>query len=96
MGLYQQGIGRECVVADADVMERLVSPGIALVKGNRVAEAYVPLAEAARLLRERGAAAVVLGCTEIPLGIAAGPELDFPVVDTVAALAQAAIRFIRG
>jgi aspartate racemase len=78
------------------MMERLVSPGIALVKGNRVAEAYVPLAEAARLLRERGAAAVVLGCTEIPLGIAAGAELEFPVVDTVAALAQAAIRFIRG
>jgi aspartate racemase len=56
-----------------------------------VAEAYAPLAEVARHLHAQGAVAVVLGCTEIPLGIAAGPALPFPVVDTVAALARAAI-----
>jgi aspartate racemase len=38
---------------------------------------------------------VVLGCTEIPLGIAAGPALPFPVVDTVAALARAALAWWR-
>ena len=47
--------------------------------------------ELARRLNAEGAAAVVLGCTEIPLGVAAGPALGFPVVDTVAALARAAI-----
>ena len=52
---------------------------------------YAPLAEVARLLHAQGADAVVLGCTEIPLGVAAGPPLGFPVVDTVAALARAAI-----
>jgi aspartate racemase len=77
-------------------MEQLVTPGITLVKANRVADAYAPLAEAAHRLRARGAAAVVLGCTEIPLGIAAGPPLGLPVVDTVAALARAAIRHVRG
>ena len=96
MGLYQQGLDRACLLPDADTMEQLVTPGIALVKANRVAEAYAPLAKAAHGLRERGAAAVVLGCTEIPLGIAAGPPLGFPVVDTVAALARAAIRYVRG
>ncbi|HZH46555.1 MAG TPA: amino acid racemase [Roseococcus sp.] len=96
MGLYQRGLQRECLLPDAATMERLVTPGIALVKANRVAEAHAPLAQAARRLRERGAAAVVLGCTEIPLGIAAGPPLGFPVVDTVAALARAAIRHVRG
>lgn len=96
MGLYQDGLRRECLVPDAETMEGLVTPGIALVKANRVAEAYAPLAEAALRLRARGAAAVVLGCTEIPLGIAAGKPLDFPVVDTVAALARAAIRHVRG
>jgi aspartate racemase len=95
MELYQQGIGRECIVADADMMKRLVSPGIALVKANRVQDAYAPLAEAAGQLRAKGARAVVLGCTEIPLGISAGPRLDFPVIDTVAALALASLRFIR-
>jgi aspartate racemase len=37
----------------------------------------------------------VLGCTEIPLGIAAGPAPSFPVVDTIDALARAAIAWAR-
>ncbi|MBP0495966.1 aspartate/glutamate racemase family protein [Pararoseomonas indoligenes] len=96
MGLYQQGLegdGWAVSVPTEEEMARLVSPGIALVKANRVAESYAPLAEAARALAERGARAVVLGCTEIPLGIAAGPALPFPVVDTIEALALAAIRW---
>ena len=54
-------------------MNHLVSPAIALVKANRVADAYAPLAEVVRSLTRRGVASVVLGCTEIPLGIQAGP-----------------------
>lgn len=94
MRLYQERLeprGWTCLVPDQAEMARLVSPGIALVKANRVAEAYPPLAEAARLLVARGARAVVLGCTEIPLGIAAGPALPFPVCDTIDGLARAAI-----
>lgn len=94
MRLYQQRFearGYACLVPDAAAMERLVSPAIALVKANRVAEALAPLAEAAADLAARGARAVVLGCTEIPLGIAAGPALPFPVVDSIDALARAAI-----
>ncbi|KAA2211860.1 cysteate racemase [Teichococcus oryzae] len=98
MRLYQERLdqrGYECIVPDPAEMEALVSPGIALVKANRVAEAYAPLAEAARNLRNRGAAAVVLGCTEIPLGIQAGPqaEIGLPLVDTIDALALAALRW---
>ena len=98
MGLYQQRLGArglECLLPDEATMQRLVSPAIALVKGNRVAEAYAPLAEAAASLMQRGARAVVLGCTEIPLGISAGPALPFPVVDTIDTLAQAAIAWAR-
>ncbi|MFC7473661.1 aspartate/glutamate racemase family protein [Dankookia sp. GCM10030260] len=94
MRLYQErleGAGWDCLVPDAAEMDRLVSPAIALVKANRVADAYPPLAEVARGLAARGARAVVLGCTEIPLGIAAGPELPFPVIDTIDALARASI-----
>ena len=73
-------------------------PAIAQVKANRVAEAYAPLAEVVNSLAARGAAAVVLGCTEIPLGIQAGPQerLRVPVVDTIDALARAAIAWARG
>ncbi len=94
MRLYQERLdarGWECLTPDAAEMDLLVSPGIARVKANDPAGAYAPLAEAARLLVARGARAVVLGCTEIPLGIAAGPALPFPVCDTIDGLARAAI-----
>ncbi len=98
MRLYQQRLdqrGYSCLVPDEAMMQRLVTPAIALVKANRVAEAYAPLAEVAGMLIRRGARAVVLGCTEIPLGIAAGPALPFPVVDTIDALARAALAWAR-
>jgi aspartate racemase len=98
MGLYQDGLrdgGWQVSVPTEEEMARLVSPGIALVKANRVSESHALLAEAARLLAGRGARAVVLGCTEIPLGIAAGLALPFPVIDTIEALALAAIRWAR-
>ena len=100
MRLYQQrlsGQGWDCLVPSQDQMDRLVSPAIALVKANRVQEAFAPLAEVVNALASRGASAVVLGCTEIPLGILAGPaeRLTVPVVDTIDALARAAIAWAR-
>ena len=91
MRLYEDRLGVECLTPDAALMASHVMPAVALVKANRIAEAYAPLAEVAFHLHARGADAVLLGCTEIPLGMAAGPGLGFPVVDTVAALARAAI-----
>jgi aspartate racemase len=99
MRLYQARLadrGYECLVPTEAEMDSLVTPAIALVKANQVASAYAPLAEAASRLVARGARAVVLGCTEIPLGIAAGPSLPFPVCDTLDALARAAIGWARG
>jgi aspartate racemase len=96
MRLYQdrlESLGWSCIEPDTSQMQNLVLPAIALVKLNRLQEAYAPLAEVVNSLAARGAASVVLGCTEIPLGIQAGPSeaLDVPVVDTVDALARAAI-----
>ena len=99
MRLYQDRLearGWTCLMPGDETMRRLVSPAIAAVKANRVAEGYAPLAEAARALHARGARAVVLGCTEIPLAMAAGPALSFPICDTVDALARAAITWARG
>lgn len=100
MNLYQDRLGTQgwdCLIPPPEQMQRLVSPAIALVKANRVQDAYEPLAEAARDLAARGARAVVLGCTEIPLGLAAGPNdaLGAPVIDTIDALARAAIGWAR-
>jgi aspartate racemase len=98
MRLYQdrlEGRGYDCLVPSAEEMDRVVMPAIDAVKANRVASAYAPLAEVAMALTARGARAVVLGCTEIPLGIAAGPALPFPVADTIDALARAAIAWAK-
>ena len=96
MRLYQDRLeqqGWSCIVPEEAEMQAFVTPAIASVKANRVAEAYPPLAEVVTRLKARGAAAVVLGCTEIPLGIQAGPAdtLGIPLVDTIDALALAAI-----
>jgi aspartate racemase len=101
MRLYQDRLqtqGWNCIIPPPEEMALLVTPAIAEVKANRVAEAYAPLAEVVNRLAARGAAAVVLGCTEIPLGIQAGPQeaLNVPVIDTIDALAQAAIAWARG
>ena len=98
MQLYQHRLGAHgwnSIIPDQDQMDHLVSPAIALVKANRPADAYAPLSAVVRSLIQRGAASVVLGCTEIPLGIQAGPTLDVPVVDTIDALARAAIAWVK-
>src|SRR5271165_256257 len=100
MRLYQDRLGRlgwDCLVPSEDDMQRLVGPAIAAVKANRPSEAYAPLAEVAGSLARRGARAVVLGCTEIPLGIQAGPWQTLPVtlIDTIDALAHASIAWAR-
>lgn len=100
MRLYQDRLeqqGWRCITPTDEEMASLVSPAIAEVKANRVGEAYASLAEAVQRLASKGAKAVVLGCTEIPLGIQAGPYamLPVPLIDTIDALALAAIRWAR-
>jgi aspartate racemase len=98
MRLYQDRLGTlgwNCIVPEPEEMARLVSPAIARVKANQVEAAYAPLADVARRLAARGAACVVLGCTEIPIGLQAGPPVHVPLVDTIDALARAAIAWAR-
>ena len=100
MRIYQDRLdsqGWECLVPDDGELTASVTPAIAAVKANRVADAYAPLAAVAQSLARRGAQAVVLGCTEIPLGIKAGPweSLGVPLIDTIDTLARAAIAWAR-
>lgn len=99
--IYQDRLSRlgwDCLIPDAAQMTEQIAPAIALVKANRVQEAYEPLRAVVNSLAARGARAVVLGCTEIPLAMLAGPAggLDAPVIDTIDSLARAAIRWAKG
>ncbi len=96
MRLFQDHLGRDgwnTIEPTRAQMQRLVSPAIAAVKANQPAQAYRSLVEVANDLANRGAVAVILGCTEIPLGIKAGPAeaLQVPPIDTIDSLARAAI-----
>ena len=99
MRLYQdrlEALGYRCITPDQTRMDRDVTPAIGLVKANRVTEAYTPTITAAQDLMARGAAAVVLGCTELPLAAQAGPPAAFPMADSIDSLARAAIAWARG
>lgn len=96
--LYQQlleGQGYTCLVPDEAAMAAHVTPAIARVKANDIEAARTPLAMVAEALAARGAQAVVLGCTEIPLALR-GTALPVPAIDTVDALARAALSWWRG
>lgn len=96
--LYQERLearGYECLLPTDEEIAALCMPAIALVKENRVAESYAPAATCVERLVARGAEAVMLGCTELPLAIPPGARAAFgvPMSDSIDALARAAIRW---
>jgi aspartate racemase len=101
LGLYQTRLaarGYACLTPDEGQMREAVSPAIARIKANDLAGAALPLLSVAQSLAGRGAAAIVLGCTEIPLALR-GKEAaasGLVLIDTIDALALAALAFARG
>lgn len=95
LGLYQAPLrqrGFEVLVPDEAGVAQCVA-SIAAVKGNRPGEAFEPAAQCIRALVARGAEAVVLGCTELPLAVPHERRHAFGVVltDSIDALAKAAL-----
>ena len=89
--------GFACATPTDPEMRDLVMPGIARVKAGAVAEGGQLLERAVGALLERGAGAVVLGCTEVPVAL---DRIDSPLrakcVDATAALAAACVAWWRG
>lgn len=72
MGMYRKTLGNmgfNVVCPTDDEFERLVSPAIHMIKTNEMEHAEELFAEATALLEARGAEIVILGCTEIPVGM---------------------------
>ncbi|SAL00731.1 aspartate/glutamate racemase family protein [Caballeronia ptereochthonis] len=82
--------GIEAIEPDEAMQAENVSAGIAAVKGGRIDESRALLTGAARALIARGADALLLACTEIPVALA-GVALEAPAVDPTEALARACV-----
>jgi aspartate racemase len=93
-GLYHRALARRgiAVVESASAEDARVQAAIKSVKagdlGRRVRER---VRAAATALTRRGAGAIILGCTELPLVMAAG-DVAVPVLDGTEILAAAALR----
>ena len=79
--------GLAWLLPTADEMDTLVMPGIEAMKAGDMAAATALLQRAAGALAGRGAEALLLGCTEIPL-VLDNANAPVPVVDATAALAR--------
>jgi aspartate racemase len=97
MGIYRDtlaALGYAVVTPSEDEFHTLVSPAIAMIKANRLDAAEDVFREAASRLCARGAEIIILGCTEIPIGMRRqyreNPAL---FVDSNDALALAVIDF---
>ncbi len=96
-GLYQRrlaAVGIPVITSTDDEFDTLFTPGCYAVKRNELADGGALLAEACARLRARGAARLVLACTEVPVALAHvhSPLLD-GAVDTNRALARACVDY---
>lgn len=86
--------GYESLAPTGAEMDTLVMPGIEKVKAGDVAGAGPLLEAAVAALLDRGAAAVILGCTEVPVALdRLGSPLLSRAVDATAALAGRCVQW---
>jgi aspartate racemase len=98
-GFYQRRFaqrGLACLVCNNGEQHTLVNAAIEHVKRNELAAAHALATRAADALLARGAQAVVLGCTEIPLAIEHTASEAAPLcIDATRALARACVAWWR-
>ena len=94
-GLYQNHLGKlgwDCIVPSQVEMSTLVQPAIDLIKGGDLEQAHPMFMTVVDSLIARGARAVVLGCTEIPLSVRENSYNGTPLINSIDSLVKAAIK----
>jgi aspartate racemase len=94
-GLYQYMLNRlgwNCIVPTTEEMDTQVQPAINLIKSGKIKQAQAMLMHVVKSLLDRGATAVVLGCTEIPLAVTATDQNGIPIVNSIDSLVNAVIK----
>jgi len=93
-GLYQYRLERQgwqCIVPDRAEMDFFVQPAIDVIKADKIPESHLLLMKVIHSLIDRGAGAIVLGCTELPLSIGIASVEGVPVVNSIDSLVQAVL-----
>jgi len=99
LGLYQYKLnkaGWTCIVPTKLEMDTLVQPAIDLVKAGDMIKSHAMLMSVVDSLIARGATAVVLGCTEIPLAIKESQQGNTPLINSIDSLVKSAIKKFKG
>lgn len=97
LGLYQyrlNKLGWDCIVPTKEEMDTKVQPAIDLIKGGNIFESQSLLVDVIHTLIDRGAKAIVLGCTELPLAIKILNEEGIPIVNSIDSLVKSVINRI--
>ena len=93
LGLYQNHLTDwNCIVPSQEEMNNIVQPAIDLVKAGDMIKSHAMLMSVVDSLITRGAKAVVLGCTEIPLAIREDNQNGIPLINSIDSLVKAAIK----
>jgi aspartate racemase len=86
--------GLRCIAPTAVDLEELVLPAIECVKRHALEKAYRLTRRACETLRDAGAEAIILGCTELPLAIQYESNAVAALcIDPTRALARACVRW---
>ena len=91
-GLYQNRLTQQgwcCIVPDRAEMDFFVQPAIDLIKAGKIQESQRLLVTVIHSLIDRGAKAIVLGCTELPLAVRITRESGIPIVNSIDSLVNA-------
>jgi aspartate racemase len=92
-GLYQDRLTDwNCIVPSQEEMDNIVQPAIDLIKGGQPDVAHPMLMSVVDSLIARGAKAVILGCTEIPLAIRENNQNGIPLINSIDSLVKVAIK----
>jgi aspartate racemase len=95
-GIYQRRLeqqGWPCIIPSQQEMDILVQPAIDLIKAGKIQESQTMLMTVIQSLINRGAKAVVLGCTELPLAIRITEEKGVSIVNSIDSLVKVAITY---
>jgi aspartate racemase len=97
-GIYQYKLeqqGWKCLVPDRNEMDFFVQPAIDLIKCGQLEKAQLLLIQVIHSLIDRGAKAIVLGCTELPLAIRIASKEGIPIVNSIDSLVESALKHLR-